>query len=90
MAMAARDLRWATELEKTNAMMLELTEDELQAIQSVAKVFIMNPSIERPYRPLSEEQLFQRINMAIKHAEQGQCRDSAEVEADLSKEFGLF
>ena len=70
--------------------MLQLLNDsELSAIQSVAKVFIINPSVARPYQPLTEEQLLERIDTALKHINEGLYEDTELVEESLRAEFGI-
>ena len=70
-------------------MMQELTQDELRAIQGVAKVFIMSPSADTPYRPLTEEQLCARIDQSLAHARRGQVQDVEDADIELMSEFGL-
>lgn len=58
-----------TMLDKTIDMLQILNDNELEAIQSVARVFIMNPQIDRPYQGLSEEQLLARVDASLENVE---------------------
>ena len=85
MAIAAK----TSMLDKTIDMLQVLNDNELEAIQSVARVFILNPQINRPYQGLSEEQLLARVDASLKNIEKGLYEDAEKVEADLIAEFDL-
>ena len=85
MAVAAK----TSMLDKTIDMIQILNDDELEAIQSVARIFIMNPQIDRPYQRLSEEQLIARIDASLENVRKGLYEDADKVEADLIAEFDL-
>ncbi len=70
-------------------MLQLLNDNELSAIQSVAKVFIMNPNVERPYQPLTEEQLLERVDTALQHVKEGLYEDVESVEDSIRSEFGI-
>ena len=76
-------------LDSTVDMLQMLNDNELQAIQSVAKVFIMKPQVMRPYQPLSEEQLLARVDTALEHISDGLYEDAEDVEKELISELGL-
>ena len=73
-------------LEKVKAMMANLTYDELAAIESVTEAFLTNHSA---FKPLTEEELFARIDRSLAQAARGECEDAEAVEAELAAEFGL-
>ena len=90
MAMSTYDLRRYNALvEKLKARMAELTYEELTAVNSVVEAFISDRSAANPYRPLSEEQLIERIDLSLEHVAQGLCQDSEKMEAELTAEFDL-
>ena len=76
-------------LDSTIDMLQMLNDHELQAIQSVARVFIMKPQIERPYQPLSEDQLLARVDAALEHVSAGLYENAEDIEKELISEFGL-
>ena len=79
----------SSELDYTISMLELLNDTELQAIQSVARIFIANPNVARPYQPMSEDQLLARIDTALEHIDAGLCQDAEVVEKELAAEFGL-
>ena len=64
-------------------------EEELQTIQTMAKTLLMLPNDKRPYHPLSEDYLFERVDAGIASADEGNYRPSEEMEADLKKKYNL-
>ena len=76
-------------LDRTVDMLQMLNDNELQAIQTVAKIFIMKPQVMRPYQPLSEEQLLAHVDTALEHVSAGLYEDAENVEKELISEFGL-
>ncbi len=49
----------------------------------------MLPNDKRPYHPLSEDYLFERVDAGIASADEGNYRPSEEMEADLKKKYNL-
>ena len=76
-------------LDSTIDMLQMLNDNELQAIQSVARVFIMKPQVMRPYQPLSEEQLLSHVDTALEHVSAGLYENAEDVEKELISEFEL-
>lgn len=76
-------------LQRTTAMLSALTDDELSAMETVAKTFLMNRAAEGYPHPLTEQQLFERIDRSLSQAKSGMYQDAEEVEAELAAEFGL-
>ena len=79
-------------LDITYDLLTRLTDDELNAVQTVARAFIVNNrdyhSDERtesfvPFKAQSEEQLLKRIDHSLKQIEEGNYQDAEEVEEEL-------
>ena len=76
-------------LDSTIEMLGYLNNEELAAIQSVARAFISKSSEEEHYRPLTEEELTARIDASLADIAAGRYKDADVVVAELRKEFGL-
>ena len=59
-------------VDNTKKMLDVLNDNELSAIQEVAKVFIM----DSPFAPKTEEELFERIDRSIAEADAGELEDA--------------
>ena len=77
----------STVLQNTIDMLSELNEYELNAVQSVIRVIISKQ--DDYYKPLSEEDMFSRIDTSIAQVEAGLAEDSEVVEDEIMSEFGL-
>ena len=82
--------------EATVALLQGLSEEELTAIQAVARAFrakaeegsISGGNNEDTfYKPMTEEQLLDRIDLAIEHSKQGLGEDAHAVASQLRSEF---
>ena len=82
-------LDYNTSFNDTVSLLEALSEDELQTIQTMAKTLLMLPNDKRPYHPLSEDYLFERVDAGIASADEGNYRPSEEMEADLKKKYNL-
>ena len=82
-------LDYNTSFNDTVSLLEALSEDELQTIQTMAKTLLMLPNDKRPYHPLSEDYLFERVDAGIASADEGNYRPSEEIEADLKKKYNL-
>ena len=89
MSVAARNPRRSMLLQRTTAMLSALTEDEHSAMETVAKTFLMNRTTNEAPHPMTEQQLFERIDRSLAQAKSGAYQDVEEVEAELAAEFGL-
>ena len=89
MSMTADELLYASELEKTKKMMSALTYPEVQAVQAVIKAFLTNPAAQRPFRPLTEEELIARIDEGLAQAKRGEGMDAEAFETELRREYGF-
>jgi len=73
-------------------LLAALSDDELEAVQTVAITFLKknsntfepNDSVS-PFEPQSEEQLFARIDKSLSQIEEGKFQSSEEVEEELLK-----
>lgn len=74
-------------LKETVEMLGELNDYELQAVQSIIRVIITKQ--DEYYRPLSEKELFSRIDRSLEQVDAGLAIDSELVEKELIAEFGL-
>ena len=89
MTMTADELRRSTELEKTKRMLSNLTDWQIQAVQMFIKDFITTPTEDSPFRPLSEEELIERIERGIAQGKRGEYQDAEEFEAQMMEKYGL-
>ena len=76
-------------LQRMTAMLSALTDDELSAMETVAKTFLMNRAAEEYPHPMTEQQLLERIDRSLAQAKSGMYQDAEEVEAELAAEFCL-
>ena len=74
-------------LKETVEMLGELNDYELQAVQSIIRVIITKQ--DEYYRPLSEKELFSRIDRSLEQVDAGLAIDSELVEKELISEFGI-
>ena len=89
MSVTTRNTQRSMVLRRTAAMLTELTDDELSAMESVAKAFLMNRAADSPFRPLTEHQLLDRIDRSLAQAKRGESQSAEDAEAELTAEFGL-
>ena len=79
-----------SELEKTIDLLEEMDEDQLQAMQAVAKILILKkPETfrENPLGIRTEGELWAHIDHSLDQAKAGKGRDADEVIEDLMREF---
>ena len=72
-------------LNNTKQMLDILGDDQLQAINMVARTFIM----DSPFRPKTEEELLERIDRSLEHTQPEDCFDVDEMCDELIVELGL-
>lgn len=82
-------LEYNTSFNDTVSLLEALSEDELMTIQVMAKTLLTLPNDKRPYHPLSEDCLFERIDAGIASAEVGNYRPSEEMETNLREKYNL-
>ena len=72
-------------------MLPSLSKRELDIIGDVADEFVKRSSadsaVSEGIRPLSEEELFDRIEKSVAQADQGQFREADEFEAEFDAEL---
>ncbi len=71
----------------TVSMLSELNEYELKAVQSVIRVIITKQ--DNYYHPLSEMELFERIDASLAQVDAGMAEDSEIAEREIMAELGL-
>ncbi len=79
-----------SELEKTIDLLEEMDDEQLQAIQAVAKILVFKkPNKDQFFRKLTEEEFFAEVDASIAEADAGQLEDTAEMEARIAGKYGL-
>ena len=82
-----------SQLDYTYDLLSSLSDDELEAVQKVAIVFLnrkmeTNNSDEiTPFQPQTEEQLFARIDHSIAQINPDNCEDLEDVVAEIMSEI---
>lgn len=89
MTMTADELHRSSELEKTKRMLSALNSWQIQAVQAFIKDFITNPAEDSPFRPLTEKELFEQIDIGLTQAKRGEGMDAEAFEDEMRREFGL-
>ena len=72
-------------LDNTIQLLDVLDDNQLQAINAVARAFVT----DSPYRPKSEEELLERIDHSLKQADEGMLQDADEAIDELVAELNL-
>ena len=78
-----------TAYESTISLLQQLSDDELFAIQGVAKAFIKSANSNRIFKPQTEDELLMRVDTSIANGKDGYYQDAAVAEEELRAEFGL-
>ena len=89
MTMTVDELHRSSELEKTKRMLSSLTDWQIHAVQTMIRDFFLTPAKENPFRPLTEEELIERIDRGIAQGKRGEYQDAEEFEAEMMEQFGL-
>ncbi|MBQ7658414.1 MAG: hypothetical protein IJS16_05465 [Butyrivibrio sp.] len=79
----------STKYKATVSMLRLLTDDELDAIQSVAKVFISVKKNDNPFSPKTEDELWASVEEGLKQADEGIYEDAETVEAEIMEELAI-
>lgn len=91
MTMQAHDMQWQDSFRRVSRMLPSLTKRELDIIGDVVGEFAKRSSVEAAVsegiKPLSEEELFERIERSVAQADQGQFREADEFEAEFDAEL---
>ncbi len=78
-----------SELDQTIDVIESMTDEELQAVRSVAMIIMNKKPIKRPFRRLSEDEFFSHVDEGLAELDAGLGEDSDLVDAELAAEFGL-
>lgn len=85
-----------SQLDYTYDLLSGLSDDELEAVQKVALVFIKRNTEKMashstgdlvPFQPQTEEQLFERIDRSLAQVDAGLCEDLDDVVNEMLAEF---
>ncbi len=76
-------------LEKLKQMWANLSYEERSALETFVDSIFKNHAEEVFFQPLTEDELFERIDRSLAQADCGEYKDSEEFEAEIIKEFGL-
>ena len=91
MTMQTHDMQWLDSFRRVSRMLPSLSKRELDIIGDVADEFVKRSSadtaVSEGIRPLSEEELFDRIEKSVAQADQGQFREADEFEAEFDAEL---
>lgn len=78
-----------SELDQTIDVLTLMTDEELQAVRTVA-VIIMNKKVaDRPFSRLTEEAFLAHVDEGLAELDAGMGEDSELVNAEIASEFGL-
>ena len=78
-----------SELDQTIDVLTSMTDEELQAVRTVAKIIMNKKVIERPFRKLTEKEFFAHVDEGLAELDAGLGEDSDMVNAEILAEFGL-
>lgn len=79
-----------SELEKTIDLLKEMDDDQLQAMQLVAKILVFKkPERNAFFRQLTEKEFFEEVDASLAEADAGKLEDSEIMEARLAEKYGL-
>lgn len=76
-------------LETIVAMLETLSEDELKIIYEVTKSFFINKISINLFKPLLEDEIITKLNLAKGHADQGLYKDATEISKEIKEKYGL-
>ncbi len=70
---------------RVTEMINVLADDQVQAVNSVMNVFIA----DSPFRPKTEDELFERIDRSLAQADAGELQDADEAIDEVVADLGL-
>lgn len=76
-------------LEATVSMLQELPESELLTIHDMARRFYMKQTVQNPLEPMTEQQMFDKLAVSRKHAEEGRVMDADVAISKIKEKYGL-
>ena len=88
--MNRREARKVSELEKTIDLLEAMDDEQLQAMQVVAKILVFKKPADHPFfRKLTEAEFFEEVDASIAEADSGKLEDTEIMEARLAEKYGL-
>jgi len=79
-----------SELEKTIDLLEGMDDEQLQAMQIVAKILVFKkPRPNAFFRKLTEEEFFEEVDASIAEADAGELEDTEAMEARMAGKYGL-
>lgn len=79
-----------SELEKTIDLLEEMDDEQLQAMQAVAKILVFKkPKRDAFFRKLTEEEFFAEVDASIAEANAGKLEDTENMENRIAAKYGL-
>ena len=70
-------------------LLYTLSDAELEAVNCVVSAFAIRQTSDSPFKPLSDDELFEDIDEGIDEAEQGKYEDALAMAKDLREELRL-
>ena len=89
MTMTAHEPEWQKSFHRVASVLPVLTQKELDIIGDVATEFVRNAASVRELRPLSEDEVWARIDYSLEQADRGEVLTLEETMASIDREFGL-
>jgi hypothetical protein len=80
---------WINKINDTSDLLYMLNDAELEAVNSVVSAFAIRQTNDSPFKPLSEDRLFEDIDEGIAEADQGKYEGALTMAKALRKELRL-
>ena len=78
-----------SELDLTIDVLESMTDEELQAVRTVAVIIMNKKVVDRPFRRLTEQEFFAHVDEGLSELEAGLGEESDLVDAEVASEYGL-
>lgn len=78
-----------SELDQTIDILESMTDEELQAVRSVAVIIMNKKPVMRPFQQLTEEAFFAHVDEGLAELDTGLGEDAESVNEHIAAEFGL-
>ena len=75
--------------EATVSMLETMSEEDLRVINQLITRMMFRPQIENPYRPLSEDELYTKLDNARQETEAGLARPAEVAVAEMREKYGF-
>lgn len=76
-------------LDRTIDLISNMTDEELLALESVAKVILIRKPAEHPYHRLTKDEFFSDVDAGIAEADLGMLEDAGVIADEVAAELGL-